>query len=152
MTPPKRNPVYDLLSFLVGEKYKEQINKPTLVAPEPLAKLTGEPSKAITQFGEKLSKLEQEPGLLSERSSRRGSADSVISLVSERSFPTVEAPAVEPVKVRTNEEFLEGVKRANVRLAASRIAKGTPAIATQNILEKIKEERAAEEGEVKVDF
>jgi hypothetical protein len=103
MTPPRRNPVYDLLSFLVGEKYKESLNKPTLVAPEPLARLTGEPSKAITQFGERLSRLEQEPGLLSERPSRRSSIasipESVISLVSEAPSPRVEAPVEAPVAV-----------------------------------------------------
>jgi hypothetical protein len=30
---PRHNPVYDLLAFLVGEKYKEPVNKPTIVAP-----------------------------------------------------------------------------------------------------------------------
>jgi len=34
---PRHNPVYDLLSFLVAEKYKEPINKPTIAKPQGIA-------------------------------------------------------------------------------------------------------------------
>jgi hypothetical protein len=113
MTPPRRNPVYDLLSFLVGERYKESLNKPTLVKPEAVPLLTDsrrEPSPALTQFGEGQAQLERLPGLQSTATSRRPSiesvAPSVISLVTEPRKPSTPLTRSEKQILKTEDEGL----------------------------------------------
>jgi len=73
---PKTNPIHDLLSFLIAEKYKEPLNKPTIVKPEAVkpevvsTEPETKPSPAISRFSESLATLEK---------SRRLSIDSVSS-------------------------------------------------------------------------
>jgi hypothetical protein len=81
--PPKTNPIHDLLSFLIAEKYKEPLNKPTIVKPETVSTGTSteavstgttepvtRPSPAISRFSDNLAVLEK---------ARRFSIDSTIS-------------------------------------------------------------------------
>ena len=94
---PKTNPIHDLLSFLIAEKYKEPLNKPTIVKPEVVSTGTSteavstepetKPSPAISRFSESLATLEK---------SRRLSIDSVSS--SATSDPSMTETQGEPAK------------------------------------------------------
>jgi hypothetical protein len=158
-----------LLSFLLGERYKESVNKPTLVKPQSVS--TGTSTESAVPVASVESAVEPQQNLASQflgglrtglekeesrslASSRRASIDSVASYATsdptmgEAVTPVVAAVAGggAPVVERTREELKLALQRR-------RAAKGLPLPAhTQSVLEQIKEEKAAEEGAINVDF
>jgi hypothetical protein len=93
---PRHNPVYDLLSFLVAEKYKEPINKPTIIKPESISTGTSTERIKTAEAGTETAVAETaEAGTFTEPTATRSMETQVEQLLEK----------IEPVAVH------EGVQR-----------------------------------------